>query len=159
MRLGRSLVAEIAMAWSLDAAMIRKSIVYGNFAFLPASWVPYAELMRLDRLSGFWASYCHYLIGLIYAANLCRLSAETRVPIEVGKASSSASFHMLSPFTPLGTSSQAALLSVSLTPYRYKYAQIRYKVRNLHEKLRILDILPLLILLLLPLSLPLPSFK
>jgi hypothetical protein len=66
---------------------------------------------------------------------------------------------MLSPFTPLGTSSQAALLSVSLTPYRYKYAQIRYKVRNLHEKLRILDILPLLILLLLPLSLPLPSFK
>jgi hypothetical protein len=30
MRLGRSLVAEIAMAWSLDAAMIRKSIVYGT---------------------------------------------------------------------------------------------------------------------------------
>ena len=89
---------------------------HGIVAFLPASWVPYAELMRLDRLSGFWAFYCHYLIGLVYAANLCHLSAETRFPIEVGKASSSASFHVLSPFTPLGTSSQAACRALTSDP-------------------------------------------
>lgn len=43
---------------------------HGIFRFLPDSWVPYAELMRLDRLSGFWAFYWHYLIGLGYAINL-----------------------------------------------------------------------------------------
>ncbi|KAI0900261.1 UbiA prenyltransferase family [Annulohypoxylon nitens] len=43
---------------------------YGVFRFLPNSWIPYAELMRLDRLSGFWAFYWHYLIGLGYVINL-----------------------------------------------------------------------------------------
>ena len=43
---------------------------HGVFPYLPAAWVPYAELMRLDRLSGFWAFYWHYLIGLGYALNL-----------------------------------------------------------------------------------------
>lgn len=43
---------------------------HGIFPFLPDAWVPYAELMRLDRLSGFWAFYWHYLIGLGFAINI-----------------------------------------------------------------------------------------
>lgn len=42
----------------------------GIFPYLPDSWVPYAELMRLDRLAGFWAFYWHYLIGIGYALNV-----------------------------------------------------------------------------------------
>ncbi|KAM7183488.1 putative 4-hydroxybenzoate polyprenyl protein [Naviculisporaceae sp. PSN 640] len=40
------------------------------FPYLPNSWVPYAELMRLDRQAGFWAFYWHYLIGLGFAVNI-----------------------------------------------------------------------------------------
>jgi 4-hydroxybenzoate polyprenyltransferase len=43
---------------------------HGMFRFIPDVWVPYAELMRLDRLSGFWAFYWHYLIGLGFAINI-----------------------------------------------------------------------------------------
>ncbi|KAM7196189.1 putative 4-hydroxybenzoate polyprenyl protein [Rhypophila sp. PSN 637] len=43
---------------------------HGIFRFIPASWVPYAELMRLDRQAGFWAFYWHYLIGLGFAINI-----------------------------------------------------------------------------------------
>ncbi|KAI1810058.1 4-hydroxybenzoate polyprenyl transferase [Poronia punctata] len=43
---------------------------HGIFPFLPDTWVPYAELMRLDRQAGFWAFYWHYLIGLGFAVNL-----------------------------------------------------------------------------------------
>ncbi|KAI9680454.1 MAG: hypothetical protein M1822_007212 [Bathelium mastoideum] len=42
----------------------------GLFRFIPDAWVPYAELMRLDRPSGFWAFYWHYLIGLGFAINV-----------------------------------------------------------------------------------------
>lgn len=35
---------------------------------LPSSWVPYAELMRLERPAGLYAFYFPYLIGLAYAA-------------------------------------------------------------------------------------------
>ncbi|KAF2228553.1 para-hydroxybenzoate-polyprenyltransferase [Viridothelium virens] len=42
----------------------------GVFRFIPDAWVPYAELMRLDRPSGFWAFYWHYLIGLGFAINV-----------------------------------------------------------------------------------------
>ena len=40
----------------------------GFFAHLPPSWVPYAQLMRLDRPGGFYAFYFPYLIGLSFAA-------------------------------------------------------------------------------------------
>ncbi|KAK7963569.1 UbiA prenyltransferase [Apiospora saccharicola] len=43
---------------------------HGVFRFLPDAWVPYAELVRLDRPSGFWAYYWHYLIGLGFAVNV-----------------------------------------------------------------------------------------
>ncbi|KAI1632597.1 UbiA prenyltransferase family [Biscogniauxia mediterranea] len=43
---------------------------HGLFRFMPDAWVPYAELMRLDRQSGFWAFYWHYLIGLGFAINI-----------------------------------------------------------------------------------------
>ena len=40
----------------------------GFFSHLPPSWVPYAQLMRLDRPGGFYAFYFPYLIGLSFAA-------------------------------------------------------------------------------------------
>lgn len=43
---------------------------HGVFRFLPDAWVPYAELMRLDRQAGFWAYYWHCLIGLGFAINI-----------------------------------------------------------------------------------------
>ncbi|CAD6588930.1 MAG: Para-hydroxybenzoate--polyprenyltransferase, mitochondrial precursor (PHB:polyprenyltransferase) [Alectoria sarmentosa] len=42
----------------------------GLLSLLPTSWVPYAELMRLDRPAGLYAFYVPYLIGLSYAARL-----------------------------------------------------------------------------------------
>ncbi|KAK2030008.1 4-hydroxybenzoate polyprenyl transferase [Colletotrichum zoysiae] len=43
---------------------------HGIFRFIPDAWVPYAELMRIDRQAGFWAFYWHYLIGLGFAVNI-----------------------------------------------------------------------------------------
>lgn len=40
----------------------------GLFAVIPHSWVPFAELMRLDRPQGYYAFYWHYAIGLSFAA-------------------------------------------------------------------------------------------
>ncbi|KAL8940473.1 MAG: hypothetical protein Q9216_002802 [Gyalolechia sp. 2 TL-2023] len=40
----------------------------GLLSVLPESWIPYAELMRLDRPAGFYAFYIPYLVGLGYAA-------------------------------------------------------------------------------------------
>ncbi|KAJ5645809.1 4-hydroxybenzoate polyprenyl transferase [Penicillium lividum] len=39
----------------------------GLVSFLPASWVPYAELMRVDRPGGFYALYVPCLFGVGYA--------------------------------------------------------------------------------------------
>ncbi len=35
---------------------------------MPASWVPFAELMRLDRPAGYFAFFWHFAIGLGFAA-------------------------------------------------------------------------------------------
>lgn len=40
----------------------------GFISCLPKSWIPYAQLMRLDRPAGFYAFYFPYLIALAYAA-------------------------------------------------------------------------------------------
>lgn len=40
----------------------------GIFVILPTSWVPYAELMRLDRPAGYCAFYWHYVVGMGFAA-------------------------------------------------------------------------------------------
>ena len=40
----------------------------GIFTLMPTSWIPYAELMRLDRPAGYYAFYWHYAIGLAFAA-------------------------------------------------------------------------------------------
>lgn len=54
---------------------------HGIFHYLPEPLVPYAELMRLDRLSGFWAFWWHYLIGLGFALHLpLRHDSETSEP-------------------------------------------------------------------------------
>ena len=42
----------------------------GFLSLLPSSWIPYAELMRLDRPAGFYAFYIPYLLGLGYGACL-----------------------------------------------------------------------------------------
>ncbi|KAF4168772.1 hypothetical protein CNMCM6936_001192 [Aspergillus lentulus] len=42
----------------------------GLFAIMPQSWIPYAELMRLDRPAGYWAFYWHFAIGLALAASM-----------------------------------------------------------------------------------------
>ncbi|KAK4219671.1 polyprenyl transferase-like protein [Rhypophila decipiens] len=40
----------------------------GFLSLLPSSWVPYAQLMRLDRPAGLYAFYTPYLMGMAYAA-------------------------------------------------------------------------------------------
>ncbi len=40
----------------------------GFLSILPASWVPYAELMRLDKPTGFYLFYLPYLFGTLYAS-------------------------------------------------------------------------------------------
>ncbi|KAI1754100.1 UbiA-domain-containing protein [Xylaria castorea] len=40
----------------------------GILSKLPRSWVPYAQLMRIDRPGGLYAFYFPYLIGLMYGA-------------------------------------------------------------------------------------------
>ncbi|KAI0099067.1 UbiA-domain-containing protein [Nemania sp. FL0031] len=40
----------------------------GVLSKLPRSWVPYAQLMRIDRPGGLYAFYFPYLIGLVYSA-------------------------------------------------------------------------------------------
>jgi len=59
----------------------------GIFAIIPASavpesWIPYAELMRLDRPAGFYAIYFSYLIGLGYAANISNTTVSARTICE-----------------------------------------------------------------------------
>ncbi|KAI1202311.1 UbiA-domain-containing protein [Nemania serpens] len=40
----------------------------GILSKLPHSWIPYAQLMRIDRPGGLYAFYFPYLIGLVYSA-------------------------------------------------------------------------------------------
>lgn len=44
----------------------------GILSWLPCSWIPYAQLMRLDRPAGLYAFYFPYLIGIMYAACIAR---------------------------------------------------------------------------------------
>ena len=42
----------------------------GFISLLPTSWIPYAELMRLDKPTGLYLFYFPYLFGILYAACL-----------------------------------------------------------------------------------------
>ncbi|RYP00942.1 hypothetical protein DL764_006343 [Monosporascus ibericus] len=55
----------------------------GLLSKLPPSWIPYAQLMRIDRPSGFYAFYFPYLIGLMYAACLAPEAPEPRTLLKV----------------------------------------------------------------------------
>lgn len=44
----------------------------GIFSVIPKAWIPYAELMRLDRPAGFFAFYWHYLVGLGYGVAISK---------------------------------------------------------------------------------------
>ena len=48
----------------------RTAVSSKMISMLPNSWIPYTELMRLDRPAGFYAYYVPYLIGLGYGACL-----------------------------------------------------------------------------------------
>lgn len=50
----------------------------GLLARWPSKWIPYGQLMRLDRPGGFYAFYFPYIIGLAYAACI----TPTPVPVE-----------------------------------------------------------------------------
>ena len=41
---------------------------HGLLSYLPSSWVPYGELMRLSRPIGILIIYCPYLFGTMFAA-------------------------------------------------------------------------------------------
>ncbi|KAI1396487.1 4-hydroxybenzoate polyprenyl transferase [Hypoxylon fuscum] len=60
----------------MDAVKGYRRPSHGLFRFIPDAWVPYAELMRLDRQSGFWAFYWHYLIGIGFAINIQPFSSD-----------------------------------------------------------------------------------
>lgn len=94
---------------------------HGIFPLLPASWVPYAELMRLDRLSGFWAFFWHYLIGLAFAANL-RLAPADRDPFGGGTLSPAQPSEIPSPsniqaYSVLRSTSTSSALSLLLCAF------------------------------------------
>ncbi|KAI1822701.1 UbiA-domain-containing protein [Xylaria intraflava] len=50
----------------------------GVLSKLPRSWVPYAQLMRIDRPGGLYAFYFPYLIGLMYSACIASQAPEPR---------------------------------------------------------------------------------
>ena len=45
-----------------------KSPENGLMSHVPTSWLPFAELMRLDRPNGFWYFYLPHLYGTLHAA-------------------------------------------------------------------------------------------
>ncbi|KAF2799238.1 putative 4-hydroxybenzoate polyprenyl transferase [Melanomma pulvis-pyrius CBS 109.77] len=46
----------------------------GLLAKIPSSFIPYAQLMRLDRPAGLYAFYLPYLIGIMYAACIATIT-------------------------------------------------------------------------------------
>jgi len=50
----------------------------GLLAQIPSSWIPYAQLMRIDRPAGLYAFYLPYLIGIMYAACIVPVPPEPR---------------------------------------------------------------------------------
>ncbi|KAI1466308.1 putative 4-hydroxybenzoate polyprenyl transferase [Daldinia caldariorum] len=54
----------------------------GFLSWLPRAWIPYAQLMRIDRPAGLYAFYFPYLIGLAYAACIAPTAPN---PLEVLK--------------------------------------------------------------------------
>lgn len=45
-----------------------------TMALLPTAWVPYAQLMRIDRPAGLYAFYVPYLTGLAYGASISEVT-------------------------------------------------------------------------------------
>lgn len=41
---------------------------FGILSYFPPAWVPYGELMRLDKPAGFYLFYLPHLVGTLYAA-------------------------------------------------------------------------------------------
>jgi 4-hydroxybenzoate polyprenyltransferase len=56
----------------------------GLLSKIPVAWIPYAQLMRIDRPAGLYAFYFPYLIGLMYAA--CIASVPPRPQTLLGLA-------------------------------------------------------------------------
>jgi 4-hydroxybenzoate polyprenyltransferase len=56
--------------------------IKGFLSILPTSWVPYAQLMRLDRPAGFIGFYMPSILGIFYAA---AIAEEVLPPVELLK--------------------------------------------------------------------------
>ncbi|KAI0169260.1 putative 4-hydroxybenzoate polyprenyl transferase [Hypoxylon sp. FL1284] len=65
----------------------------GLLSKLPRSWIPYAQLMRIDRAAGLYAFYFPYLIGLMYAA--CIAPTPPKPPTLLGLAAVLLPFNMI----------------------------------------------------------------
>lgn len=65
----------------------------GLLSMIPTSWIPYAQLMRLDRPAGFYAFYIPYLIGIAYAS--CITSAPPRMSVTLRLAAGLIPFNVL----------------------------------------------------------------
>lgn len=55
----------------------------GFLSLLPPSWVPYAQLMRIDKPGGLYAFYFPYVIGLNYASCLSEHGSSVPSPVLV----------------------------------------------------------------------------
>lgn len=55
----------------------------GFLSMIPTSWIPYAQLMRLDRPAGFYAFYIPYLIGITYASCITKVPPKMSVTMRL----------------------------------------------------------------------------
>ncbi|KAM0450930.1 hypothetical protein ACHAO4_006322 [Trichoderma viride] len=55
----------------------------GLLSYLPASWVPYAELIRLDKPHGIYMILYPYILGTLYAAKIA--SAPLPLPLVINR--------------------------------------------------------------------------
>jgi 4-hydroxybenzoate polyprenyltransferase len=53
----------------------------GILTLLPQSWIPYAQLMRIDKPGGLYAFYFPYIIGLSYASCLSEQDSAVSKPL------------------------------------------------------------------------------
>ena len=76
--------------YSNEALSLRKSnfppdstLPNGWLSQIPAAWVPYAQLMRLDRPNGFWYFYLPHLFGSLHAGTHLAVPARSLLYINL----------------------------------------------------------------------------
>ena len=64
----RSVYSNEALSFQKSSYSANPTLSTGWLSLIPAAWVPYAQLMRLDRPNGFWYFYLPHLFGSLHAA-------------------------------------------------------------------------------------------